>query len=51
MKHGFIVKISNLIFQPFQVDILEESMTSLEDKLSRDFQYLKVNIGCKLPIK
>ena len=29
--------------------ILEESMMSLEDKLSRDFRYL--NIGCKLPIK
>ena len=31
--------------------ILEESLTSLEDKLSQDFQYLKVNIGCELPIK
>ena len=31
--------------------ILEESLTSLEDKLSRDFRYLKVNIGCKLLIK
>ena len=33
------------------ISILEESVTSLEDKLSRDFRYLKVNIGCKLPIK
>ena len=31
--------------------ILEESMTSLEDKLSPGFRYLKVNIGCNLPIK
>ena len=31
--------------------ILKGSLTSLEDKLSRDFWYLKVNIGCKLPIK
>ena len=31
--------------------ILEESVTLLEDKLLRDFQYLQVNIGCKLPIK
>ena len=29
-------------------DILEESLTSLEDKLSRDFRYLNVNIGCRL---
>ena len=29
----------------------KESLTSLKDKLSRDFRYLKVNIGCKLPIK
>ena len=29
-------------------NILEESVTSLEDKLSRDFRYLKVNIGCSL---
>ena len=28
--------------------ILEESLTSLEDKLSRDFRYLIVNIGCRL---
>ena len=28
--------------------ILEESVTSLEDKLSCDFRYLNINIGCRL---
>ena len=30
------------------VSILEESLTSLEDKLSRYFRYLNVNISCRL---
>ena len=30
--------------------ILEDSLMSLEDKLSRDLRHLKVNIGCKLAV-
>ena len=40
--------IQNLLADTNSQTILEESLTSLEDKLSRDFRYLNVNIGCRL---
>ena len=47
--HWTISRLFRLFHASFA--ILEESLTSLEDKLSCDSRYLKVNIGCKLPIK
>ena len=42
-----IAKVAKIIFRTF-ISILEESLTSLEDKLSRDLRSLNVNIGCRL---